>query len=67
VLIRAPHGHFATQALLCTGLAADPAQILAWFIQRWQLEVTLSPSAAESVRVPRSLVATLTETLCYVA
>jgi hypothetical protein len=67
VLIRAPHGHFAAQALLYTGLAADPAQILAWLVQRWQLEVTLSPSAAESVQVPRSLVATLTETLCYVA
>lgn len=41
VLIRDPQGTFATQALLCTDLAADPAQILAWFVQRWQLEVTL--------------------------
>jgi hypothetical protein len=40
VLIRDPLGHFATQALLCTDLAAAPAQILAWFVQRWQLEVT---------------------------
>jgi hypothetical protein len=40
VLIRDPQGHFATQALLCTDLAVTPAQILAWFIQRWQLEVT---------------------------
>ncbi len=40
LLIRDPHGHFATQALLCTDPAADPAQILAWFVQRWQLEVT---------------------------
>jgi DDE superfamily endonuclease len=40
VLIRDPHGHFATQALLCTDLAVTPAQILAWFVQRWQLEVT---------------------------
>ena len=40
VLIRDPHGHFATQALLCTDLAVAPAQILAWFVQRWQLEVT---------------------------
>jgi len=30
----------ATQALLCTDLAAAPAQILACFVQRWQLEVT---------------------------
>ena len=34
VLIRDP------QALLCTGPAADPAQILEWFVLRWQLEVT---------------------------
>ena len=40
VLIRDPRGHFATQALLCTELDADPQQILSWFILRWQLEVT---------------------------
>jgi hypothetical protein len=40
VLIRDPQGTFATQALLCTDLAVAPAQILAWFVQRWQLEVT---------------------------
>jgi hypothetical protein len=40
VLIRDPHGHFVTQALLCTDLSAAPAQILAWFVRRWQLEVT---------------------------
>ncbi len=26
--------------MLCTDLAASPDQILAWFVQRWQLEVT---------------------------
>jgi hypothetical protein len=148
VLIRDPQGKFATQALLCTDLAITPAQILAWFVQRWQLEVTFeearrhlgletqrqwseaairrttpvllglfslvtllahrqmrgprgvvrqaswyrkrqptfadalalirrdiwqhqafstSPCAEEMVKVPRTLVATLTETLCYVA
>jgi len=36
-----PAGRFDPQALLCTDLAADPAQILAWFVLRWQLEVTL--------------------------
>ncbi len=41
VLIRDPKGQIATQTLLCTDLAADPAQIPAWFVQRWQLEVTL--------------------------
>jgi hypothetical protein len=40
VLVRDPQGRFPTQALLCTDLAAAPAQILVWFIQRWQLEVT---------------------------
>ncbi len=40
VLIRDPQGKFATQALLCTDLHATPGQILAWFVQRWQLEVT---------------------------
>ena len=40
VLLRDPQGQFAPQALLCTDLAVDPAQVLAWFVLRWQLEVT---------------------------
>jgi hypothetical protein len=40
VLIRDPQNKFRTQALLCTDLSASPAQILTWFVQRWQLEVT---------------------------
>lgn len=40
VLIRDPQGCFDPQALLCTDLAAEPTQILAWFVLRWQLEVT---------------------------
>ena len=40
VLIRDPRGTFKTQALLCTDLNAIPLQIVLWFIQRWQLEVT---------------------------
>jgi hypothetical protein len=40
VLIRDPQGRFAPQALLCTDPAVAPGQILAWFVQRWQLEVT---------------------------
>jgi hypothetical protein len=40
VIVRDPLGRFQTQALLCTDLAADPAQIVAWFVLRWQLEVT---------------------------
>ena len=42
VLIRDPQGRFAPQALLCTDLAADPAQVLAWFVLRRQLEVTFA-------------------------
>ena len=42
VLIRDPQGRFDTQALLSTDLAAGPEQILAWFVQRWQLEVTFA-------------------------
>ena len=37
---RDPLSKFATQALLCTDQDAAPAQILAHFVQRWQLEVT---------------------------
>ena len=40
VLIRDPLNRFAPQALLCTDSARDPAQIVSWFVQRWQLEVT---------------------------
>jgi hypothetical protein len=40
VLICDPQGTFPMQALLCTDLRVAPDQILAWFVQRWQLEVT---------------------------
>ena len=39
-LVRDPRGVFATQALLCTDLGADPKQILSWFVMRWQMETT---------------------------
>ena len=42
LLIRDPQGRVATQALLCTDRAVAPAQMLAWFVQRWQLEVTFA-------------------------
>ncbi len=41
VIVRDPLGKFKTQALLCTGQQATPSQIVDWFVQRWQLEVTL--------------------------
>lgn len=40
VLIRDPKRKFKTQALLCTDLRVKPAQIMRWFVLRWQLEVT---------------------------
>jgi hypothetical protein len=40
VLVRDPQGIFATQALLCTDLHADPERIVSWFVLRWKLEVT---------------------------
>jgi hypothetical protein len=46
VLIRDPENRFAPQALLCTDLARDPAQIVGWFVQRWQVEVTFQEARA---------------------
>ena len=40
VLVRDPQGKFSTQALLCTDLLQTPVQILEYFMQRWQREVT---------------------------
>ena len=40
VLVRDPEQRCKPQAFLCTDEAADPVQILQWFILRWQLEVT---------------------------
>ena len=40
VIVRDPLGKFKTQALLCTDLQVKPHQIVEWFVQRWQLEVT---------------------------
>ena len=45
VLIRDPEHRFAPQALLCTDLARDPAQIVAWFVRRWCVEVTFHQEA----------------------
>jgi hypothetical protein len=40
VLIRDPQAEYETVALLCTDPAVAPTQIVAWFVRRWQLEVT---------------------------
>jgi hypothetical protein len=44
VLIRDPLGQFEAQALLCTDLDVTPEQIVAWFVLRWQVEVTFEES-----------------------
>ena len=46
VLIRDPQGIFDPQALLCTNLALSAEEIVSYFIQRWQLEVTFEESRA---------------------
>lgn len=46
VLIRDPQKGFEPQALLCTDPARDPAQIVTWFVQRWQVEVTFQEARA---------------------
>ena len=46
VLVRDPHEKFDTQAFLCTKVEATPAQILAWFVQRWTVEVTFEEARA---------------------
>jgi DDE superfamily endonuclease len=40
VLLRDPAGQFEPQALLSTDPTSAPAQIVAWFVARWPLEVT---------------------------
>jgi hypothetical protein len=46
VLIRDSAGHADPQALLCTDPQVGPAQIIAWFVWRWQLEVTFHEARA---------------------
>lgn len=42
VLLRDPQGRYQPVALLCTNLTYNPIQIINWFIQRWQIEVTFA-------------------------
>ena len=46
VLIRDPETRCAPQARLSADLAQDPAQIVGWFVQRWQVEVTFQEARA---------------------
>ncbi len=52
VLVRDPQGRFAPQALRCTDLTVDPAQILAWFVLRGQLEMSQPHCPHTSTDVP---------------
>ena len=47
VLIRDPAGQLEPQALLSTDPAVQPRQIVAWFVLRWQLEVTFEEGRAQ--------------------
>jgi hypothetical protein len=40
LLVRDPKGELEPQAFLATDLDARPGDILAWFVSRWQVEVT---------------------------
>ena len=46
VLVRDPQEKFPTQALLSNRLEAEPAEILGWFVRRWQTEVTYAEARA---------------------
>jgi len=46
VLIRDPEGQFEPQALLSTDQTVAAVQIVEWFVQRWQLEVTFEEARA---------------------
>lgn len=46
VMIRDPKGEFQPQALLSTNIAHQPGEILAWFLRRWQMEVTFEEGRA---------------------
>ena len=41
LLVRDPSGELDPQAFLATDLNAHPHDILAWFVSRWQVEVTV--------------------------
>jgi hypothetical protein len=42
LLVRDPKGELEPQAFLATDLNARPCDILAWFVSRWQVEVTFA-------------------------
>lgn len=46
LLVRDPIGELEPQAFLATDLDAAPADILQWFVRRWQVEVTFQEARA---------------------
>lgn len=46
VLVRDPSGSFKPAAFCCTDLAASPEQIIAWYVLRWNVEVTFEDARA---------------------
>jgi hypothetical protein len=46
VVVRDPQGTFDPQAFLCTNLDTGAAEMLQWFVQRWQVEVTCEEARA---------------------
>jgi hypothetical protein len=46
LLVRDPKGELEPQAFLTTDLDARPGDILAWFVSRWQVEVTFEETRA---------------------
>jgi len=40
IIVRDPKGELEPQAFLCTDLNATPRDIVAWFVSRWNVEVT---------------------------
>lgn len=42
LIVRDPAGRFRPQAFLATDTDAEPADMLAWFIRRWTIEVTFA-------------------------
>jgi hypothetical protein len=46
ILVRDPTGELEAQAFLSTNIDADPADILQWFVARWQVEVTFQETRA---------------------
>lgn len=46
VLVRDPQHKFKSAAFCCTDLSASPEQIIAWYVLRWNVEVTFEESRA---------------------